>query len=320
MLAICPSTDYLKPCTCRLEEIRCGGNESYNLATIFQVLRLNTLDDNKRFVKFELTNTAIDVLEENTFKDILFNDISIHNCDNLTKIHKNAFSATTSYTQNIEIYNNSRLSQSEDNSLFEGLSKFVKIQSINLNSNNISEIPNNAFRPLYGYQNYLTTLSFANNPITRLGNNGFYYLNSLAKLDLQNASIDSIPNNAFNFEKTSQTLIQIELENNPLNNSSFSDFWFVGIKRPTHLLIGDSKVISYLNEKAFSLFLTTNENNEIVGNPDNQKIDCNYCSNKWILNNPDLLANIKQIVCSNGKKLTDHDNFQNCTKYYDFTY
>ena len=304
-------------CTCNNNRISCSGNETIDLANIFH--SLNLTEDQKHFSLFELNNTAIYELEENTFKDITFDQIVIQNCFNLTKIGKNAFNRTTLYTTSITIVNNRQLSQSDDNSLFEAMSRFVNIKEITIRGNNIREIPSNAFHPINGYQNKLNSLTIVDNGIRKLGNNAFYYLKNLTYISLASNSIDYIPNNGFNFEKSSPNVLTLYLDDNPLNASSFADNWFSALQRPTLLNIGnvnqtDPQNIDYLNEKSFLPFLSANELNQIIFYYNNQ-IDCNDCRNYWIIKNPKFSANIKRIFCTNKKNITDSSNFKNCISF-----
>jgi hypothetical protein len=113
ILSECPESELIKPCSCKENQnytnLMCGGNTTINLDQIFTQLSIKLSADKKHFNGFHLNNTAINELKENTFKDITFNTISIENCNNLTSIHKNAFTTTDLVTNGIHIWDNSKL-------------------------------------------------------------------------------------------------------------------------------------------------------------------------------------------------------------------
>jgi hypothetical protein len=62
-----------------------------NLKQIFRDLSSELNAENKNFVFFELNNTAITELEDNTFNDITFKFIYLNQTINLRHIYLNAF-------------------------------------------------------------------------------------------------------------------------------------------------------------------------------------------------------------------------------------
>ena len=122
--SVCPSPELLKPCVCEDNGIICGGHSDIDLVNIFQTLEMNLNESEKQYKSFSLSNTFITELKENTFKDITFDEISIYQCRNLSKIHINAFDATDWVTKKLIIQSNPALS-STDNSIFEVFSKFI---------------------------------------------------------------------------------------------------------------------------------------------------------------------------------------------------
>lgn len=75
----CPPPHLFEPCECYLHAehmkiIRCGGNQSYDLAPIFSRLSVHLSADEKHFHMFYLNNTAIARLG-NVLADITFDYI-----------------------------------------------------------------------------------------------------------------------------------------------------------------------------------------------------------------------------------------------------
>ncbi len=90
-------------------------------------------------------------------------------------------------------------------------------------------------------------------------------LDSLTVLIISFAPIDYIPNNAFEFRQESKEEINVYLDNNhKLNGSGFDINAFQNMRRPADIHFysatpGDD--LEFLDEKVFSVFLSTNERN-----------------------------------------------------------
>ena len=108
---VCPDISLLKPCSCKDDNISCGGNEDIDLVKIFQTLSKKLTKDEKHFKEFYLNNTFITELKENTFSDITFKTITIIFCSNLNTINTNAFNTTDSVTNQLMIRFNPKIIQ-----------------------------------------------------------------------------------------------------------------------------------------------------------------------------------------------------------------
>ena len=271
----------------------------------------NLRTSDKHFWKFYLDNTAITELKENTFSDITFDDIFIYQCTNLTKINPNAFNKTRLVTKSLTINNNPVLS-SPDNSIFEMFTKFVNLQTLYVQGNNITEIPTNAFRPTVGNQDKLTNLHIIGDKVKKIGDNAFASLNSLQYLGIFDTSIDSIPEYAFNFEKDSVTSLTIALaRNTKLTSAGFHKNSLIHIKRATFLGVGNgANNFEYLDETTFMGFL--NQTSANIINMLYTNMDCNNCKNYWLRKHPKLLSQLYYLKCSNGKQFDDPANFSSC--------
>ena len=250
-------------------------------------------------------------MKENTFKDITFYEITIENCNNLSKIHKNTFNETNMITKTLNIHSNPKLS-STDNSIFNVFSKLVNLESLYFYYNNITEIPSNAFQVTESYQNNLTFIRIGGKSIIKIGSRAFYSLRGLKYLHIYNTSIDYIPEHAFEFEEESnQTLTVRFITNNLLNGSSFHQDSLTHFKRPVLIDLGwNGNHFEFLEEKIFINFLNSNPQNKI--DMTWQKFDCNDCRNFWLRKQPNLLKRIGHLSCSNKKNFNDKDNFSKC--------
>ncbi len=314
--AECPKPEYLLPCYCdsyeKNDTISCGGNENFDLKFFFEKLSQQLKREEKIFYKFYLNNTSITDLKENTFSDITFEEIFIQNALKLSSIHLNAFNSTNSITKRVYI-TYTPISYSLNQDIFHVLSLMENIEDIRLLSTNLTEIPSNAFKPVNGFQDKLKIVSFWNSSIHKLGDNAFSNLNSVTDLILSQNSINFIPANAFRFENQSKDSLTVDLNNNPLNGSSFELNSFLNIKRPTNLLLfSDPSVgnLTYLDERIFLPFLSLNENKI---NLKNQNIDCNDCRSYWLNKNHQFIERIVNLKCNNGKSFMDENNFSNCS-------
>jgi hypothetical protein len=77
----------LYPCKCDKIFIKCGGTDALNLKHVFENIDHNLGENEKHFKQFWLNNTAITEIEENTFFEVTFDDISISDATNLRSIN-----------------------------------------------------------------------------------------------------------------------------------------------------------------------------------------------------------------------------------------
>jgi hypothetical protein len=113
----CPDIE-IDPCWCEhvginhyLRDIKCDGNELFNLTEISQKISIyynNSMDDDKNFYELILSNTAIIELDENSLQDITFGSISIGGVFSpdmkLRRIHEKAFSYSLEIIDYFSIY------------------------------------------------------------------------------------------------------------------------------------------------------------------------------------------------------------------------
>jgi hypothetical protein len=165
----CPKEELLNPCICNNDQnrITCGGSNSIELKTIFHRMSTNLTNEKKHSKQFYLTNIAIKEIPENSFEKITFEIIKIWNATNLSLIHTNAFKLMNSHLKAFQIINTSVKNCPPIHYIFPAISSMVNIESVFIGQTLIDEIPENAFRPLNGSQNNLTSLYFNGNKITK---------------------------------------------------------------------------------------------------------------------------------------------------------
>ena len=305
-LSVCPKSSLIDPCSCILDQIDCRvTNKDIDLVQIFQTLGKQLPKTGKHFKSFELSNSSITELKENTFSDITFDTIFIHYSPKLRSIHRNAFNGTDQVTKLLTIADNPILT-SPDNSIFDVLSKFINAQSIQIFRNNITEIPSNAFK---SNQDQMFNLELNGETIKMLGNNSFSKMKSLTTLSIWNTSISNIPENAFEFiEKSNKTFVLYFGDNKYLNSSEFHEKSLTKFNRPALIYLFDFR---YMNERVLSPFFALNDKNKVEFRY--QMIDCSDCRNYWMQKNFNMLkTKIMNDRCSNGKHLNDTANFANC--------
>jgi hypothetical protein len=268
-------------------------------------------DNEKHFTKFYLNNTAITELEENTFYDITFDKIVIHNSTKLKLINTHAFMVTNSLLKSFDSRLTPIVYSPPNYDIFYSLSLMLNIEEIIIINPNIVEVPSYAFRPIVGHQNKLRSIYIESGVIEKIGNYLFYGLNYLTNLSFYANKLDFIPKNAFHFEKTSDETMHLWLGYNSLNDSSFENGSFENFRKPTNLTLTHNN-ITYLDENIFLPFLQSNINNSITFKSDD-KLNCDDCRNYWLRKEFHLFGNRTNISkCINGKSFLSNDNFANC--------
>ena len=302
--ANCPEYVVIEPCFCEQGAIICKDNSIIDLEDIFRRLSKSYNEREKHFDAFYLDNTLNEELVENTFRDITFDEIHITNCNYLKTINDNAFFGTDRVTKKIILVNNTSLT-SKGKSLFTVLSKFINAEHILLKNLDLEEVPSNAFKAIYSYQDKLKSLAFFGTSLKKIGDRSFSSLRRLERLTFWNTSLSWIPEHAFEFEDySSETLIIWFNSNKLIKGSSFHRNSLANINRPVHIEFAcEENNLDYLDAKTFIPFLRKNSQNSIdLGY---KEFDSSSCNHHWLFNNPELLNQVKNIKCPDGKYLTD---------------
>jgi len=335
----CPKPAVIEPCRCfykgqedQFDRIQCGGDEIYDLKHIFTKLSesLNTTNKSeKHFDKFWFHSNAIEVIPEAVFGDITFDEIGFYQAKNLTKIHSLALGPSALTVKIFYLWHDlpSLENQLPDYDLFKMMRSMINVQTIVAFTydeyNHKKWGPNVSVIPEYAFgegQNNLNELSFSvdflftGSTIKTISNYSFYYLNNLRKLKLSRSSIDHIPAHAFDFEKSSNITLDIDLKSSNLNESSFEKGVFMNTKRPINLDLRFNKM-KYLDEAVFGPLFSLDPNNKIQLKEN--ELSCNDCRSQWLVRDKDELKDkiIGEIECiDNGyvKSFLDAYNFDKC--------
>lgn len=298
---LCPTEEALSPCVCMYGDIFCGGNNVYNVSTVFARVDKQLAKDEKKFKKLFFNNTVIKELDANAFHNITFQYVWISNANGLERIHSEAFESSSHTMKEVHIRNaKSLINEPPNYNVFKMLASFVNLQSIELIATNITSIPANAMKPANGDQEKLESIIIEENPIKSIGNNAFSQLPTLSWLSLNNQSISRIPSLAFNF--TTREPLAIVLDYNLLDSSSFAVDSLVNTKHEISLMLNYNN-ITYLNETIFESFFSKHLHNELYldGNP----LNCSDCANYWVRQRIDLEHNINAFFCDEEHTVFD---------------
>lgn len=326
--ASCPLLDVTSPCKCTLfhgieNELQCDAAEqSINLPQICQHISdymEKEGDRVKHFSFFTLSNKAIEVLENNTFRGLNFAAIYIMGPNNLSKIAKYAFSGTTTQIEKYYQEGSNRMTESAYEEFFEALRSLVNLKNVMFMDHNLKLIPENAFNTqtdsngLQKLEKVVFNVDGVSNrgAINRIGKRAFYSLNYLKELNIAQQEINRIVNFTFEFSKSSSDTLKIYLNNNRLNGSSFEYNAFANIKRPVLVNLNDNS-IDYVDESAFRQLLSADKKNVITlsGN----RLNCNDCRTVWLYREKTTFSKqVENAFCANSN-VTIWDNNSNLSR------
>jgi hypothetical protein len=337
----CPDADVIKPCWCEDNYrpgkiiISCGG-QYFDIKQMFTRLNQALNQSEKHFDIFWFHNRAIEVIPENVFGDITFDEVAFYQAENLTKIHTFALGKSAKTITNFHLGFELPSLQNDlpDYDLFKMMSLMVNVKKIDAFDceyygsadrqigPKVSSIPEYAFRPLNGEQNDLTRLGLAKEYIggggtlSTISNYAFYYLNNLNYIGLYRSNINHIPAHAFDFKKSSNVTLELNLGSNNLNGSSFEVGAFMNAQRPINLNLMYNKM-QYIDEIIFGSFLSLNPENKIhiTGNI----LSCSDCRSYWLVRDRDKFKNqiVGEVECrdkksGNIKSFWEANDFADC--------
>jgi hypothetical protein len=134
---------------------------------MFEAIDQTQADNEKHFKQFYLNNSVITELEENTFYEITFDDITF-DATKLSFINTHEFTATNFVTKLFRVNSGPLVNSPPNYDIFKILSLVKNIEEIDIYYTKIDEIPSNAFKPLMGIQNNLKILQFDCSNIKKL--------------------------------------------------------------------------------------------------------------------------------------------------------
>lgn len=281
-----------QPCICTKTIIQCNDNQNFDLKLYFKELSEKIGEGDKHFDQFLLNNTAIEVLENNTFNDITFETIVFNNTLNLKEVAFDVFQEPNWKTVlKFEQLGETLLGTNakSTNDIFFALSQLKKIEKLVFDSNQFKFIPAYSFGYTNSLINNVSEIIFnkrhnSQQHIQWIGDNAFYNLNNLTNINLTYNEINFIHRRAFDFWKDSENLLIIDLSYNFLNDSSIEKGAFTNSKRPLFVDLSHNN-ITFLDQNIFEPILKQNRRNRIsiCYNP-------LHCDSRmdWILNNHSL--------------------------------
>lgn len=301
----CPTNQSsISPCICKTDTIHCGGNENFNLTNIFKTISSDLRENEKHFQGFYFNNTGITEFESNLFNGLKFGIIFIENALSLRKISSNAFESSNNSTKTFFLRYSPVEYIANDYNIYEALNSMINLEKISLIHTNITVLPDNAFHSTNGSTLNNLALIYIVGSLQTIGNNAFQELNNLETIDFFNSSFNFIPENAFQFTRSSNKSLFIGLGNNKnLNESSFDSKPFSSFKRRFIIELFDDKNIKYLKENIFGPVLI-NENELLVKNI---TFWCD-CRMFWIFKNREkFMKQMTDVLCIDGKSIM-HSN------------
>jgi hypothetical protein len=160
--------------------------------------------------------------------------------------------------------------------------------------NDITEIPENAFKPNNGSNTSLFDINLSHNQISKIGLNAFYGLDNLGDIQLQYNNLTTI-DNCLNFPPNKYRR-NIMLGNNQLTANSFNVSYLKSEENMFMSIFVENNKFTTFPENIFSKYFA-NGKNEI--SLDGNKFECD-CSMKWILDNSTKLSKlIHDLYCAN---------------------
>lgn len=289
-----------QPCECfpdssilctQLNHLKDGNKFLSLLTNFFEDLSRNS--NSLNFTSIIISDTSIDHIPDNVFKNISFKKIKfesnfnlrIKNFDRNSIVSSSAslmefISINPVFRMNEVIPFDDQESDTDSGSFCELFDDFKLIRTITISYHkDLNHIPRNCFgRNIL--QN-LQTLSLNDNSIETIGDYSFYKLPNLTELNLSFNNIKKIANKAFSSQNISgRSQLSIDLSFNQLDQNSFEDG---SLNHFNHMFVHidlSHNYIEYMNESVFRpfLFYKTNHFITMKKNP----VKCNSCQMTWM--------------------------------------
>lgn len=315
-LNLCPLAWEIYPCSCTWAEdlgqpdLYCSNIESLSeLQNIF----LTATFPVKRFWRIRLSSAPLGHLPEDLFNDVQFDEIHLNSC-NITSVHPEAFRASKTNMDTMEMYSN--LLQ-DDTFPWESLVEYPNLWRLHLHHNLFLTFPN------------LTSVSMEDlnlweNPITTFSREALSGAPNLRILEVS-SKLESFPQDAFldltNLEElhlSHNLLGDLQREQLTLNSVNFK-YLYLSDNGISNI---EAEAITGVTSTRLKLFLEDNNLTtvlevvfrplmdrmldgwgelDLAGNP----LVCD-CDLFWLLSNATLLANVRTGSCD-GMDLHDVD-------------
>lgn len=279
---LCPPATLIEPCTCirNFNQISCNNlHSNVNLRLIFSKLAgwLRKQNVNPIFDELKVSQSGLEQLGDDVLAGVAFRHISVALNPTLRRISELAFESSFNTTTDFVLEENGKLGLTEVDSveLFRAINRFEKLNTLHLNENGISVIPDNAFDRK---QPVLRELIMTENQIERIGNNAFTSLSSLELINLDGNQISKLAPSALEIHTSnSQSLLRIFLRNNKLTDQSFPPGVFSKLRVRVFLNLNMNR-ISRVPQNIFESFHHRKSVLTLVKNP----IECD-CDLRWLV-------------------------------------
>lgn len=236
------------------------------------------------------------IINESAFSSITFDQFEI---TNVMFIHEKAFGKTASTIKNFTT-NNLINTNSSNYHLWKAIQSLINLQFIKIDMST-DQIPTQAFS-----SKNLSEIQFRSDTFHEkitIRKNAFYNLENLTLLKLNLLCYNNlIEKEAFSSSKRSSKRLDITFEGTfwtkPVEFSSGS---FNGIQRPITIHFNNEH-LKIIPEDVFG-FILNDTNNNIIFENSPSSIDCENCSNYWMIR--DGKDNqISNAICKNNIKMT----------------
>lgn len=242
------------------KEVIIKGNHNIDLKMVIDSLA----EFNFGIKTLKIENKSITSIEENSFGGFNFKVLLIVNCEKLKNIHKNAFGENSKNILKIFILKgiaNLTSTQNNDYDLIELINSLTNCEQIVMSS--------------FGETIYSIKLSklkqiildgqYSNCKIKNVENNTFYECDNLELINLSWNQIKMLNEFSFRFKSCSNSLLDIDLRNNLLYDSSFDSISLNNLKRPVRLWLKGNNITD-LKRNIFEDFFKYEKNQIVINN------------------------------------------------------
>jgi len=314
----CPAPDVVTPCTCTNSNqgsvLSCSGPlSSDQIGGVFQTLTksgdLHDIDG------FELSDSDLTELSGDIFGSVTFKQITITNSPKFTTIKADTFAQFADFLQELFLINTNVSNQ--DLELYKTIIGLTNLTVLGLGQNpRVVAIPDNAYpneptklQSFYAGQNFITTI----------GSNAYSDLHDIRELVFQMNPIKLIKANAFATNYKSDEYLDIVLDYNHIDASSYEPGALSGIQRPAHLYLSSQiKLGPFPPEAALRPYFEEHKLHDLYYHRSTDgRLQCD-CGLYWLYKaRADFAYRIRgqSMYCSNDVVLFDleEDYFANCT-------
>jgi hypothetical protein len=235
-----------------------------------------------------ITQTSIQTIDDNALGNAKFGLIFIENNTLLETISDKVFA-----NQEIGLLMIRYKNKLSPNSLF-GLARYLKsVETLSLEYNNITEIPENAFNN--GKDINIYGLNLNNNKISKIGLNAFVGLKNLHYVQIEFNNM-TVFDDWLYFSPDPNLMRSVMLDNNQFSEKSFSENALKNKENIFLRLFLQNNKLTKFPENVFSKFFANGKNIMLL---EGNNFECD-CGMKWLLDNKPTLENrVWNLMCVN---------------------